>query len=143
MPHFSYTARQQDGSKVSGNMELSSASAVAEHLADSGLIPVKIVEQSRAESEHEGESLRERLFRKKVGSNDLILFCRQMYSLTRSGVPIIRSLSGLIDSSQNERLKQVLAGVIDGLEGGRDLSGAMSQYPDVFPVLITRMVQVG
>jgi len=143
MPHFSYTARQQDGTKVNGNMELSSASAVAEHLADSGLIPVKIVEQSRAESGHGGGSLRERLLRKKVGSNDLILFCRQMYSLTRAGVPIIRSLSGLIDSSQNDRLKQVLAGVIDGLESGRDLSGAMAQYPDVFPVLITRMVQVG
>jgi MSHA biogenesis protein MshG len=55
----------------------------------------------------------------------------------------MRSLNGLIESSQNPRLKQVLAGVIDGLESGRDLSGAMAQYPDVFPVLITRMVQVG
>lgn len=143
MPHFSYTARQQDGTKVSGNMELSSTSAVAEHLADSGLIPVKIVEQSRDKSVKEGESLHQRLFRKKVTSNDLILFCRQMYSLTRSGVPIIRSLNGLIESSQNPRLKQVLAGVIDGLESGRDLSSAMAQYPDVFPVLITRMIQVG
>jgi len=117
---------------------------VAEHLADSGLIPVQIREkQSRDDSEREGESVWERLTRKKVGSNDLILFCRQMYSLTRSGVPIMRSLNGLIESSQNPRLKQVLAGVIDGLESGRDLSGAMAQYPDVFPVLITRMVQVG
>jgi MSHA biogenesis protein MshG len=144
MPHFNYTARQKDGSKVDGTMELSSASAVAEHLTESGLIPVKIEErQSRDDSEHGGESAWERLTRKKVGSNDLILFCRQMYSLTRSGVPIIRSLNGLIDSAQNPRLKQVLAGVIDGLESGRDLSSAMAQYPDVFPVLITRMVQVG
>jgi MSHA biogenesis protein MshG len=66
-----------------------------------------------------------------------------MYSLTRSGVPIIRALAGLIESSQNPRLRQVLAGVIDGLESGRDLSGSMAQYPDVFPSLITRMVQVG
>ncbi|MCA1797740.1 MAG: type II secretion system F family protein, partial [Geobacteraceae bacterium] len=144
MPHFTYTARQQDGTKVSGDLELSSASAVAEHLSDGGLIPVQIKEgQNRGESAREGESVWERLTRKKVGSNDLILFCRQMYSLTRSGVPIIRSLSGLIDSSTNPRLKEVLAGVIDGLESGRDLSEAMAQYPDTFPILITRMVQVG
>ena len=144
MPHFNYTARQKDGSKVSGTLELSSASAVAEHLADSGLIPVKIAErQSRDESERAGESMWQRLTRKKVRTSDLILFCRQMYSLTRSGVPIIRALTGLIESSQNPRLRQVLAGVIDGLESGRDLSGSMAQYPDVFPSLITRMVQVG
>jgi MSHA biogenesis protein MshG len=144
MPHFSYTARQKDGSKVSGTLELSSASAVAEHLADSGLIPVKIAErQSRDESERTGDSMWQRLTRKKVRTSDLILFCRQMYSLTRSGVPIIRALTGLIESSQNPRLRQVLAGVIDGLESGRDLSGSMAQYPDVFPSLITRMVQVG
>jgi MSHA biogenesis protein MshG len=144
MPHFSYTARQKDGSKVSGTLELSSASAVAEHLADSGLIPVKIAErQSRDESEHTADSMWQRLTRKRVRTSDLILFCRQMYSLTRSGVPIIRALTGLIESSQNPRLRQVLAGVIDGLEGGRDLSGAMAQYPDTFPILITRMVQVG
>jgi MSHA biogenesis protein MshG len=144
MPHFNYTARQQDGTKVNGNLELSSASAVAEHLAESGLIPVQIKEgKNREESARDGESVWERLTRKKVGSNDLILFCRQMYSLTRSGVPIIRALSGLIESSTNPRLRQVLAGVIDGLEGGRDLSGAMAQYPDTFPILITRMVQVG
>jgi MSHA biogenesis protein MshG len=144
MPHFNYTARQKDGSKVSGTLELSSASAVAEHLADSGLIPVKITErQSRDESERTGDSMWQRLTRKKVRTSDLILFCRQMYSLTRSGVPIIRALTGLIESSQNPRLRQVLAGVIDGLESGRDLSGSMAQYPDVFPSLITRMVQVG
>jgi MSHA biogenesis protein MshG len=144
MPHFNYTARRKDGSKVSGTLELSSASAVAEHLADSGLIPVKIAErQSRDESERTGDSMWQRLTRKRVRTSDLILFCRQMYSLTRSGVPIIRALTGLIESSQNPRLRQVLAGVIDGLEGGRDLSGSMAQYPDVFPSLITRMVQVG
>jgi MSHA biogenesis protein MshG len=144
MPHFNYTARQKDGSKVSGTLELSSASAVAEHLADSGLIPVKIAErQSRDESERVGDSMWQRLTRKRVRTSDLILFCRQMYSLTRSGVPIIRALAGLIESSQNPRLRQVLAGVIDGLESGRDLSGSMAQYPDVFPSLITRMVQVG
>jgi MSHA biogenesis protein MshG len=144
MPHFNYTARRKDGSKVSGTLELSSASAVAEHLADSGLIPVKIAErQSRDESEHTADSMWQRLTRKRVRTSDLILFCRQMYSLTRSGVPIIRALTGLIESSQNPRLRQVLAGVIDGLESGRDLSGSMAQYPDVFPSLITRMVQVG
>ena len=143
MPHFSYTARQKDGAQVTGTLELSSAAAVAEHLADSGLIPIRISAQEHPEATRNAEGWWQRLNRKKVHTEDLILFCRQMYALTKAGVPMMRSLNGLIESSRNERLKQVLAGVIDGLESGRELSGAMAQYPDVFPSLITRMVQVG
>ncbi len=143
MPHFSYTARQKDGSKISGNLELASAAAVAAHLADSGLIPVSIVELDHAAGQKQKTTPQRHLWQPKVRPDDLILFCRQMYSLTRSGVPMMRSLNGLIESSQNERFKQVLAGVIDGLESGRELSSAMTQYPDVFPNLVTRMVQVG
>jgi MSHA biogenesis protein MshG len=66
-----------------------------------------------------------------------------MFALTRSGVPMMRSLQGLIESSQNPSLQEALRGVIENLEAGRDLSGAMAAYPDVFPNLMTRMVQVG
>jgi MSHA biogenesis protein MshG len=144
MPLFTYTARRPGGEQVTGELEMSTAAAVAGQLTENGLIPVRI-EQGRQtrEKASKGFSLSLKKRQKKVRLDDLILFCRQMYSLTRSGVPMMRSLHGLIESSQNPTLQKTLYGVIENLESGRDLSGAMAAYPTVFPNLMTRMVQVG
>ena len=144
MPLFTYTARRPGGEQVTGELEMSTAAAVAGQLTENGLIPVRI-EQGRRTTEKtsKGFSLTLKKRQKKVRLDDLILFCRQMYSLTRSGVPMMRSLHGLIESSQNPTLQKTLYGLIENLESGRDLSGAMAAYPTVFPNLMTRMVQVG
>ncbi|WP_316347580.1 type II secretion system F family protein [Desulfuromonas acetoxidans] len=145
MPMFHYVARRPGGEQVSGELELATAAAVASQLSENGLIPIRIEEgrESAAPREKKAFSLSLKRRPKKVRLDDLILFCRQMYSLTRSGVPMMRSLYGLIESSQNPTMQQALRGVIENLESGRDLSGAMAAFPEVFPNLMTRMVQVG
>lgn len=143
MPNFIYSARRPSGEQVNGELELASSDAVAAQLSENGLIPIRI-QQGIAESGKKKQpffSLKKR--QKRVQIDDLILYCRQMFALTRSGVPMMRSLQGLIESSQNPSLRESLRGVIENLESGRDLSGAMASYPDVFPNLMTRMVQVG
>ena len=145
MPMFRYIARRPGGEQVSGELELPTSAAVASQLSENGLIPIQI-EEGRAGKETAKKkdfSLSLRRRSKKVRLDDLILYCRQMYSLTRSGVPMMRSLYGLIESSQNPAMRQALGGVVENLESGRDLSGAMAAYPGVFPNLMTRMVQVG
>lgn len=144
MPNFIYTARRPSGEQVNGELELASSDAVAAQLAENGLIPIRI-QQGVSTAAKKGKSLSFSFAKrkKKVGLDDLVLFCRQMFALTRSGVPMMRSLQGLIESSQNPSLQEALRGVIENLESGRDLSGAMASYPDVFPNLMTRMVQVG
>lgn len=144
MPHFSYTARRPGGEQVSGELEMPSAAAVASQLTENGLIPIRIEEGSKAMAkQNSGFRLQFKRREKKVSHDDLILFCRQMFALTRSGVPMMRSLHGLIESAQNPALCNALRGVIENLESGRDLAGAMAAYPAVFPNLMTRMVQVG
>lgn len=144
MPNFIYTARRSSGEKVNGELELTSSDAVAAQLAENGLIPIRIQQGlSSAAQEKKSSAFSFKKRKKKVQLDDLVLFCRQMFALTRSGVPMMRSLQGLIESSQNPTLQEALRGVIENLESGRDLSGAMAAYPDVFPNLMTRMVQVG
>lgn len=144
MANFIYTARRSSGEKVNGELDLASSDAVAAHLAENGLIPIRIQRGvSTAAKKGNSLSFSFKKRKKKVELDDLVLFCRQMFALTRSGVPMMRSLTGLIESSQNPSLQDALRGVVDSLESGRDLSGAMSGYPEVFPNLMTRMVQVG
>ncbi|MBW2185555.1 MAG: type II secretion system F family protein [Deltaproteobacteria bacterium] len=144
MPNFIYTARRPSGEQVTGELDLTSSDAVAAQLTENGLIPIRI-QQGVSRPAKKGKSLSFSFTKrkKKVGLDDLVLFCRQMFALTRAGVPMMRSLQGLIESSQSASLQEALRGVMENLEAGRDLSGSMASYPEVFPNLMIRMVQVG
>ena len=67
-----------------------------------------------------------------VGIDDLMLFCRQMNTLLKSGVPIIRALAGLREASSNPALSVVLIDLRDNLEAGREMSIAMQRHAKVF-----------
>lgn len=127
---------------IEGKLEAPSAELVASQLAAGRFIPVRIEAVKIVQDPLEG-------FRKRflpgprVELDDLILFCRQMYTLTKSGVPIIRALRGLRETARKPAMGQALEEVIDSLESGQDLSTALGRQPRTFPLLLCSMVQVG
>ena len=142
MANFHYKARSAQGKLVEGTVEAPSAEAVASQLLDGAMTPVTIREAARGMDL--GVLFREKLRRGGgVELDDLILFCRQMYTLTKAGVPIIRALKGLVETARKPQMGRTLKAVCDDLEAGRDLSGALARHPKVFPLLLTSMVQVG
>lgn len=141
MPHFAYKSRNAGGQLVEGVQEGASAAVVADLLAVRGLVPVAIREtRARAETRPAGGIA---LFQPKVGHIDLLLFSRQMYSLLKAGVPILRALAGLQDSSINPAMKEVIRAIREDLEGGRELSVALARHPKVFNTFYVSMVRVG
>jgi len=74
---------------------------------------------------------------------DLMLFCRQMHTLLKSGVPIIRALAGLREATINPRLAEVLLDLRDNLEAGREMSIAMQRHPREFSGFMVAVVRVG
>ena len=75
---------------------------------------------------------------------DLMLFCRQMYTLLKSGVPIMRGLAGLQESAQQpDASRAALGDVRESLEAGRELSLAHAPAPEVFSPFYMAMVRVG
>jgi MSHA biogenesis protein MshG len=75
--------------------------------------------------------------------NDLMLFSRQMYSLIKAGVPIIRALYSLTESTRNQALAGALTDVAHSLEAGLSLGQAMGQHPKIFSSLFVSIVNVG
>ena len=140
MPQFAYKGRTARGDAVSGNLEAASQDAVANQLMNSGVTPIEISE-TRIEADIFAD-LRKH-FGGRVHISDLVLFCRQMYTLMKSGVPIIRSINSLADSTRNQGLSDALRDVVTNLESGRDLSTSMARHPKVFSTLIISIVQVG
>lgn len=142
MPLYHYKIRDAQGALLEGQAESFSAEALASQFMASHATPISITEVEEVKQVDLG-----RLFslkrKGKVKIDDLILFCRQMYTLNNSGVPLIRAIRGLVETSRNEALGDALAKVVGDLESGMELSAAFSRHSEIFPPLLCRMVQVG
>ncbi len=137
---FSYHARDEDRNAISGEIEGRGSSEVADMLFERGLTPVRIVE--RRARNRSAPRFQDRFFNRPQ-LVDHVFFCRQMYSITKAGVPLHRGLRTLIDSIRNPLLKRALGEVRRKVEEGRTLSETMSAHRSVFPPLMINMIRVG
>lgn len=141
MPHFVYKGRNDQGQLVSGEMDAANADSVAIQLSNLGLIPVSLTEVDDKDSPV--EDILEKLGRRKISTAELIMFCRQMYTITKAGIPLIRGVRGLAASINHPQLRKTLTQVADSLESGIGLSSAMAKHPTVFNGLFISIVKVG
>lgn len=143
---FAYTGRSATGA-VQGEIDGPDADAVAALLRDRGVTPLRI---ERSSDDAGGaavggamQALVERWTQPPVSNTELLLFSRQLHTLLRSGVPILRALAGLQESATGERMKQTLAQVRRSLESGLELSMSLAQHNRVFDGFYIAMVRVG
>ncbi|WP_286240534.1 type II secretion system F family protein [Neptuniibacter halophilus] len=144
MAHFSYRGRNREGAEVNGRVEAASASMAASQLSSEGIIPVNIEQVTAAAGTEQSQkkSTQIRLFQ-KITLDELIMFSRQMFSLTKAGVPITRAMRGLANTVQNPLLSETLSQLADDLEKGNALSSAMRKHPKVFTELYVSIIHVG
>ena len=139
MAFFKYSARDARGGRVEGALETQDLRSLADALAGQGLTLVKAQERNSDVSESTAGSL----FQRPVNTQDLLLFCRQMATLLKAGVPILRALNGLQESATHAGFGRVLASLQQSLSSGRDLSSAMQRERAVFTPYMTSMIRVG
>ena len=84
-----------------------------------------------------------RLTLRRVERRDLILFCFHLEQTLCAGVPILESLQDLRDSADNPRLREVCASMLESIEGGKALSEAMREFPDVFSEVFINLIRAG
>jgi len=140
---YRFTGRDAQGGKIIGSRESGSADSLASELLAERITPLTIEEQAQASDSDVFAQLKESLRRKHVDLEELIIFCRQMYSLSKAGVPIIRAIGGLAESSRNLYLREVLQAVRSDLEGGQGMAVALNAHPKVFNTLFVSMISVG
>ena len=141
MPEFAYRGRNASGELVSGVLEGASSSAVADQLFGTGITPVHIDQAGVAAAAASESKLG--FGARKVSLSDLMVFSRQMHTLLKAGVPIVRALAGLQESSQNPQLNRVVGDVREKLEAGQELSLGMRSHPEVFSPFMVNMLKVG
>ncbi len=141
MGTFQYLARDSTGARVEGVLDSSDSAALADALAAQGLLLVRAT--AKNPDAEAGDWIAQKLLARPVELKDLLLFCRQMSTLLKAGVPILRSLRGLQESATNPRFGLVLGNLQQQLEGGRELSASMQREPAAFSAYMVSMVRVG
>ncbi len=142
MPFFAYKARNARGELLQGVLEGPDSNGVADQLFNTGVTPVEIT-PGKNPNVSGGEGLWARLTEKKVQQIDVQLFSRQLYTLLKAGVPIMRGLNGLQESAINKSFGKVVKDLRESLDAGRELSAAMRRHPEVFSLFYVSMVRVG
>ena len=144
MAVFAYRGRNASGELQQGTLEGDDTVAIADQLMKKGIIPTEIKPVGKISTVTVGGvSIWQSLNQKKIDTVELMLFSRQMYTLLKAGVPIMRALAGLQESADNPALAAVLQSMRETLDSGRELSAAMRLHPKVFSEFYVSMVQVG
>lgn len=151
MPNFIYKGRNEGGALVSGQLQAANLNAAAADLFGNNITPIEITESRAAPAKRpknpigaatSGQSFS--LFGgNKVDLTELIIFSRQMYSLTKAGMPLDRALRGLEASISNPAMRKILRDAVQQLEKGMDLTAAFGRHPKTFSPLYLSLVHVG
>ena len=78
-----------------------------------------------------------------VPRREMIHFCFHLQQLVRAGVPVIEGLTDLRDSLEHPRFREVVASLIESIEGGQTLSQAMEAHPRVFSAVFASLIRAG
>ena len=145
MPVFAYKGRNGRGDLVEGTLDGEDSGAIADQLVKTGITPIAITpfRGTIGSAMRKPDWLKRLLTEKPVTPLDLLLFSRQMYTLLKAGVPIMRALAGLQESTKNPVFAAMIQDLRESLDSGRELSTAMRSHPKVFSPFYVSMVQVG
>ncbi|MBK6595238.1 MAG: type II secretion system F family protein [Burkholderiales bacterium] len=142
MAIFEWRGRNSRGEAVNGQLEAMTENGVADQLKNIGVVPVHIA-PAKPEAQADTESWWSKVNRKPIVDEDLMIFSRQMYTLNKAGVPILRAFSGLQASATKPAMVDLLKDIRSSLDQGRELSAAMARHQDLFGGFYISMIRVG
>ena len=138
---FSYRGYSAAG-ETSGTIEAPDRQTAAQTLSTRGIMPVSLTEEEVKEKST-GGFMSNLHFMHHVKIEDLVMFCRQMYSLTKAGIPLLRAIGGLATTITNPVLRDELRQIGRDLAGGMPMAYSLRKRPDIFSPLFIALINVG
>lgn len=132
MPLFNYKAIDANGKALIGQIDALNVVDLELRLKRMGLDLIV-----------GGQTKRSGGFGRAIKRPDLINFAFHLEQLTNAGVPLVEALTDLRDSVDNPRFREVMSGLIEGIQGGQNLSGALANYPEIFSPVFRSLVKAG
>ena len=173
MPTFVYRAVTKNGTIVRNKVEDINRKSLIKKLKNNDLMPINIVQVNKIVSKNkqkqkkninnvseiienaglvtprvEGErkSLLQRMgvnITTKITTRDLVIFTQDLYLLKKANFNNIHALSTIVETTENDQLKEIIKDILAGVEAGENMYTTMEYYSDVFPYLYINMIRVG
>ncbi len=131
-----YKAITQDGKSVRGIIEAKDPNEAADYLKKRQMVPVKIAAGSQVNLEELLPFLK-----RKPKKSEVVFFTRQMASMLTSGLTLMQALDVLKDQVQDQKMSEVVQGIISSIEDGKQFSIALERYPDVFSGIYVALIR--
>lgn len=138
MPIYSYSIINREGKEKKGSIEAADKETAMNLIKDEDIIILSIQEGSVLNKEVDLD-----IFKKRISTRDLSVFCRQFTSIMKAGVNIVAALQMLGDQTENKRLRNAIYSVMESVQKGETLGNSMRKQNDVFPALLINMVDSG
>jgi len=139
-PIFDFKAYTAEGKTQKGIIEAESQKSARLKLKKRGLMVTEMTEKNAAKpSNSQGLSF----FSNRVSVQEIALMTRQLASLVKANIPLVEALNALVDQTENERLKVVLAQVRQDVNEGSSLARATGAHPKIFDNIFINMIEAG
>lgn len=142
MAKYKYIATDADGSEFSGIVEAPSESKAKKDLADKGVKVVRIMEIG-AMGAGKAKKAPKPMFGTGVSSANVTIFSRQLATLLKAGLPLLRALEVISRQEKNPYFKAILEHISDNVRTGNKFSDGLAQHPKVFDRLYVNMAKAG
>ncbi len=144
MPVYSYAAVDNTGKRITGNMEATTRDEVVDFLQDRDLIITKISEGVVKATEAAGlMQSKISVIPKRISSEDLMIFTRELATMVNAGLPLVECLFSLAEDIDNEKLKEKVHDMGSKIIAGASFSDALSFHKDVFDNMYINLIKVG
>ncbi len=145
MAKFYYKASTRSGDIKEGEIEAFSLEDARKKVISSGLIPISVSDSDSISKEGIRNLDVSSIFKrkKKVKSSDVLLFTEKLAVLLRSGLPIDRSLSLMVELSETEKMRAIASSLLKDVNSGKSLAEAMAKFPEFFSNLYVNMIKAG
>jgi type IV pilus assembly protein PilC len=131
---FNYHAIDQTGRRAQGQIDASNEIDLELRLQRMGLDLITFKSAQKSNSAFS---------KNRVSNRDLVMFCFQLEQLSSAGVPILEGLNDLREGTANPYFQKVIGAISAEVEGGKMLSQALAEFPDVFDEVFVNLIAAG
>ncbi len=144
MPKFSYKAADASGKIIKGVMDAAHEKEAVAKLQSMNCIPIRIALGEKEFGKFSmGISFHVPDLFGRITQRDVLFFTQDLHALLEAGLAMDKALSILMDVSEKDKFKQVVAGILKSIEAGNSLSEALANYPKIFSTLYINMTRAG
>lgn len=141
MPVYSYKGRGRNKELIEGTAENSNMEEAINFLKEQNITLIDI--HPLAEKNKFGALLNMKLSVGTVKIQEMIIFCRQMHTLTKAGISLVISIRRLAEISRNETFREALHNIERGVLAGQGLGSCLRRFPNIFSPLFIELIELG